>query len=58
MFKQKYELTYEKSVRQEASPAQIAVLTCPEGLLTPPATIRKSSENTEPNNTHPKILYQ
>lgn len=57
MVKQKYELS-EKTVRQEASPAQIAVLTCPEGLLTPPASIRKSSENTEPNITHPKILYQ
>ncbi|XP_037040213.1 G1/S-specific cyclin-E [Bradysia coprophila] len=57
-FKQKYELTYEKTVRQEASPAQLPVLTCPEGLLTPPATIRKSSENTEPSTTQPKILYQ
>ncbi|KAJ6649296.1 G1/S-specific cyclin-E [Pseudolycoriella hygida] len=56
--RQKYEMTYEKTVRQEASPAQTAVLTCPEGLLTPPASIRKSSENTEPSITHSKILYQ
>lgn len=34
----------EAMIRQEASPAQLVTMPCPPGILTPPASNRKSLE--------------